>query len=288
MLGATAGKYAVMVTASVLGLVVVRLLADLLPPRAATPPLLLAGGLVVIVTWADIAVRTAHIDDAIALAATVAALRWTMRDRTTAATLMFALAAAAKPWAVMFVPLALLPIGPGSWRRPIIAAGAAVATWIPFIVAEPDTLDTSGFEITNDPTSSLRAFGIDAATTPDWVRPAQLLGGCLLVGALALAGRWPAGLLAAVSWRLLLDPGVHRYYTAGFVIGALLVEQQIRPGRTPWFTIGAAIVLEVSAIPDIAVGPGQAARLAVLAGALAVAMLVTIPPQGRVSSEDEG
>ena len=275
-----------MVAASVLGIVLFRLLADLLPPRAATPPVLLASGLVVVVTWADIAVRTAHIDDAIALAATVAALRWTLRDRTTAATLMFALAAAAKPWAVMFVPLAMLPIRPGSWRRPVIAAGAAVATWIPFIVAEPDTLDTSGFEITNDPTSSLRAFGIDAATTPGWVRPAQLVGGCLIVGVLTLLGRWPAGILAAVSWRLLLDPGVHRYYTAGFVIGALLVEKRIRPGRPPWFTIGAGVVLEVTAIPDIPVGPGQAARLAVLAGALAVAALATIPAPRRVVGDD--
>ena len=271
ILGPVAGKYAAMGVVSVFGLVVVRLLADVVPIRST--PAGVAAAIAIVITWGDIAVRTAHVDDAIALVAIVAALRWVVHDRATAATAMFALAAAAKPWAVVFVPLAALPLQPGSWRRPVIAAGAAVATWLPFIVSEPDTLGTSGFEIVNDPTSSLRALGIDAATTPDWIRPVQLVGGLAIVAALVMWDRWPGAILAGITWRLILDPGVHRYYTAGFVLGALLVELRSRPNRIPWFTIVGAGVLELTAVPDVPVGPAQIARLAVLLAALAAAAL---------------
>ena len=142
------------------------------------------------------------------------------------------------------------------------------------------------FEIVNDPASSLRAFGIDAATTPDWVRPVQLLGGLVLVALLVVAGRWPGAVLAGISWRLLLDPGVHRYYTAGFVIGALLVEDRIRPGRTPWFTAVAAIVLETTALPDAPLGPARVARLVVLLFALAAATRPPSPVPARSGRAD--
>lgn len=278
LLGA-AGEAFVMVAGSLLGLVVVGLVLSLLSESARPPSTLPVSptvrewviGITLVVVWGDIAVRTAHLDDAVALAAIAAGLVAVNREQPTTATALLALAAAAKPWAVIFVPLCALPIGPGSWRRPIVAAGAAVATWLPFIVAEPGTLDTSDFGITNDPTSSLRAFGVDAATTPGWIRPAQLIGGLVIVALLVAGRRWPGAILAGISWRLLLDPGVHRYYTAGFVIGALVVEHRCRPGKAPWYTVMTAVVIELTAIPDVAVGPGRVARLAVLLFAFAAA-----------------
>jgi hypothetical protein len=285
LLGSEGGEVAVMVAGSLLGLGVVRLVLVVL--SGSTPPTARPFdrptvrewviGIVLVIVWGDIAVRTTHVDDAIALAAIAAGLVAVRRGQAIPATLLLAVAAAAKPWAVMFVPLCALPIRPGSWRRAVVAAGAAVATWLPFILAEPDTLDTSGFEIINDPTSSLRAFGIDAASTPGWIRPAQLVGGFAIVAVLVACRRWPGAILAGISWRLLLDPGVHRYYTAGFVIGALLVEDHLRPGRPPWITVVAAAILEVTAVPDVAVGPGRAARLAVLVIALGVATAAGAP-----------
>lgn len=288
LLGSGAGETAVMVAGSVLGLAVVGVVLTLLSEMTLLSQENPAGrsgatvrewviGVTLVVVWGDIAVRTAHLDDAIALAAIAAGLVAVRRGHTVPATAFLALATAAKPWAVVFVPLCALPIRPGSWRRPILAAGAGVATWLPFILAEPDTLDTSDFGIANDPTSSLRFFGIDAATTPAWIRPAQLIGGLAIVALLVLFHRWPGAILAGISWRLLLDPGVHRYYTAGFVIGALLVEHRLRPGRPPWYTVVAAIVLELSAVPDVAVGPGRAARVAVLTIALIAATIARDP-----------
>jgi hypothetical protein len=281
-LGTSAGEIAVMAAGSLLGIAVIGLvmaaMSEATRPADERPTVRdWAIGIVLVAVWGDIAVRTAHLDDAIALTAIAAALVAVRRTRPTDAMVLLAVAAAAKPWAVVFVPLCAVPLSASSWRRPLVAAVAAVATWVPFIVAEPDTLDTSRFEITNDPTSSLRAFGIDAATTPDWVRPTQLVAGLAIVALLVAARRWPGAVLAGISWRLLLDPGVHRYYTAGFVIGALLVEDRLRPGRIPWWTIAAAVVLESSAVPDIAVGPARVARLAVIAIALAAATLARAP-----------
>lgn len=286
LLGDGPGEAAVIVVAMALGLGAVWLVLDIL--RAAwgglddaTAGMLGVVGTVVVVTWGDVAVRTAHLDDAIALIAILLGLRWVVRDAGTAATLAFAVAAAAKPWAVVFVPLAALPGGPARLLRPVIAASLAVATWVPFILAEPDTLDTSDFGIENDPTSLLRALGVDAATTPGWVRPVQLVGGLILVGIVVGVGRWPAAMLAGVSWRLLFDPGAHRYYTIGFVLGALLVESRLRPGRAPWWTVAGALTLEVTAIPDIPVGPGQGVRLATIVVAfVAVTMMRPAPVPG--------
>jgi hypothetical protein len=126
----------------------------------------------------------------------------------------------------------------------------------------------------NDPTSVLRAFGVDAATTPGWVRPAQLVGGFALAALAVTRGRWLAAVLAAVAWRLLLEPGAHRYYTAGFVLGALLVELRHRPSRVPVATLVGAVVLEVTAIPG---GPevlGRSARAAVVVLALVAACAI--------------
>lgn len=279
LLGDGPGEAAVIIVGMALGLAAVWLVLDIVRTAwggldDATARTLGVVGVVVVVTWGDIAVRTAHLDDTVALTGILLGVRWVVRDVGNAATLAFALAAAAKPWAVVFVPLAALPGGPARILRPAIAASLAVATWIPFILAEPDTLDTSDFGIENDPTSLLRALGVDAATTPGWVRPVQLVGGLVLVGIIVGVGRWPAAILAGVSWRLLFDPGAHRYYTIGFVLGALLVESRLRPGRPPWWTVAGAVALEATAIPDIPVGPGQIVRLSTIILAFAaVAMM---------------
>ena len=279
LLGTTTAEVAVMVAGSALGLLVVGLLLDvvdeLVPGGRASlsPSAALAAGLVVVITWGDVAVRTAHIDDALALTGLVFALRAVARGEGWVATAALAFAAAAKPWAAVFVPLAAVPEGRHRLLRPLVAGGIAVLTWMPFILAEPATLDTSDFAIDNDPTSVLRALGVDAATTPEWVRPAQLLGGFAVVAGLVLWRRWPAALLAGIAWRLLLDPGAHRYYTVGFVLGALVLEMRARPGRPPWLTIAGAVVLEATAVPDGPVGVGQALRLTVVVAALVIAVV---------------
>lgn len=263
-LGRDVGPWAAMVVASAAGLVAVALLLDTvrrLRPGLVSPWAALVGGAVVVVTWGDVAVRTAHIDDAIALLAVVAALRWCAMDRGGAATVALAIAAAAKPWAVIFAPLALVPSGRLRAARVGCIAAFVALTWAPFVLAEPATLDVADFGIDNDPTSVLRVLGVDAATTPGWVRPAQLVGGIAVVAAAVFARRWPWALLLGVTWRLLLEPGAHRYYTVGIVLGALLVELVARPHRLPWATIAVAAALEVTALPGFPGTAGSALRL---------------------------
>jgi hypothetical protein len=282
-------QLAAMLAASVLGLIafasVIRTLVA--TGSSASRGVWTVTGVAFVVVWADVAVRTAHVDDAIALAATAVALAatatataetGTRTGRRAAVVIALGLAAAAKPWAIAFAPLVIAANGGRIHHRSLrdlaLVGVIAVAGWAPFVVADHATLDTSSFEIVNDPTSVLRAFGVDAATTPGWVRPAQLVGGFALAALAVTRGRWLAAVLAAVAWRLLLEPGAHRYYTAGFVLGALLVELRHRPRRVPVATLVGAVVLEVTAIPG---GPevlGRSARAAVVVLALVAACAI--------------
>ena len=56
-------------------------------------------------------------------------------------------------------------------------------------------------------------------------------------------GRWPAVLLVAVAARILLDPGVYAYYTAGALLGTIVVDLVVTRWRVPWATATAAVLL---------------------------------------------
>ena len=99
------------------------------------------------------------------------------------------------------------------------------------------------FTIPNDRSSALRVLGVMDPRTPWWDRSAQLLLG-LAGGAVAVRrGRWPAVLLVAVAARILLDPGVYAYYTAGALLGTIVVDLVVTRWRVPWATVTAALLL---------------------------------------------
>jgi hypothetical protein len=205
----------------------------------------LAGGLLLVVVWGDIAVRTAHLDDALALTATMAGIVAAWRGRPWLAALAFGVAGAAKPWAIAFAPIVLAIPVPHRWRLLAVSAGVVVLSWAPFVLAEPHTLDTAEHAIVNEATSALRVLGVDEPETPDWVRPAQLLGGLAVTWLLVARGRWLSVVMAGVAVRLLLDPAANRYYTAGLVLGLLLHELVHHPRRLPWMAFAAAALLEI-------------------------------------------
>jgi hypothetical protein len=273
VLGPTLGEAMAMAAAAAAGLLAFAWMLDTverLRPgfRASTSnTVLLLGGAVVVLTWSDVAVRTAHIDDAIALVALTAAMRACAGNEGLPTGVALTIAAAVKPWAIMFAPLAFVPSGRRLARFVLIGAVVAL-TWLPFVLADFRTLDTADFTIGNDPTSVLRALGIDDPDTPPWARPAQIIGGTVVVAVVVASRRWPAALLAGVAWRLLLEPGANRYYTVGFVLGALLVEFLARPGRLPLWTLAAAIVLEATGSPEMPGTVGRYLRLACVIGAL--------------------
>lgn len=199
-----------------------------------------AGGAVFMVAWEELAVAYGHLDDSLALLLATVAVLTAITGRPALTGLAIGLAADAKPWALIFLPVLLLAGGLDRWRgadqaaRPLaasvrpwlIAAACAVAAiaaaWLPFFIADPMTVRALHYTIANMPDSALRALGVTAARTPPWVRSAQIILACGL-GVLAIARkRWPAVLLLGAGARIALDPGSHGYYTPDIMVGALL------------------------------------------------------------------
>ncbi len=204
--------------------------------------------------WMVLAVHYSHLDDALALALATASL-WAVAARRGWAGLLLGAAIAAKPWAAGFLPL--LWVFPPEQRRSGVLWAVAVPlfAWLPFAVADPGMVwSTSHFTIQNAPDSALRFLGVHAARTPGWCRPAQLLGGVTVAALAVRRGRWPAVILASVAVRLLLDPGTYDYYTAGALVGALMVDVALERRRWPLASSVAFVGLYV---PHLAHLPSQ-------------------------------
>jgi hypothetical protein len=204
---------------------------------------LLGAGLVFLPVWSELTTHFGHLDDLLALCFSVAAMHAVARRNPVWAALAVAAAADAKPWAAAFVPL-LLALPRRQWlTAAAVLAGGLAVVWLPFLLADPRTLALVHFTIPNDPSSALRALGITAPRTPWWDRSAQLVLG-LAGGALAVwRGRWQAVPLIALSARILLDPGVYAYYTAGVLLGTVVVDLVVARWRVPWATITGATLL---------------------------------------------
>lgn len=214
------------------GLLVLRLIErsalDVLPGERWRPQALrattAASGAVFLTVWASLSVHYSHLDDVLALLFVALAIRALLADDPALAGLGLGLAVDAKPWALAFLPLALA-VGRDRRRHVAVYALAVVLlAWLPFVIADPGTLSATQYHIVNEPSSALRALGVSTAGTPSWDRPAQLAVGCALGAAAVLRRRWAAVPLLGVGARILLDPGVYDYYSAGFLLGTLCWE----------------------------------------------------------------
>ncbi len=217
----------------------------------------LLAGLVFLPVWTNLAVRFAHLDDVLALLCTTAALYALTRCRPTATGLALALATLAKPWAIAFLPLVLaLPRG----RRlalcwavlPVVGAAAL------FLLADPHTLTAARFAIPNVASSSLRTLGVSDPNTPGWDRPAQFGLGMALAALAVHRSRWRAVVMVASAVRIMLDPSVYSYYTAGILLGAVVWDIHARRGRVipawSWLTFGALFACRYLQLPDAVLG----------------------------------
>jgi hypothetical protein len=199
------------------------------------------------------------------------------------------LAADAKPWALVFLPIVLIPVGQSRQSRNLrataIAALAAMAVvavaWLPFFIADSGTLHATRFLIRNEPNSALRALGVTQNYTPSWDRPAQILLGCGL-GVLAIARRrWPAVLLLAGGARILLDPAAHSYYTPDIMVGALLWDLLGSGTRRPLplWTLASFAALNLTPLAISNAEAQGAIRLALIAAFTATTLLAPIRPR---------
>lgn len=194
--------------------------------------------------WTFLAVAVTHLDDVLALVLGVLALRAAVSNRPMLTGLLVGLAVDAKPWAVPFACLLLLlPHFRDRVVGAAVAASAVAVAWLPFVLADPETLRALHYTIPNTALSALRVLGIDDPRTPGWVRPAQTVLG-LGLGALAVRRRRAAAvILVVVAARLVLDPGTNRYYTAGLAVGAAVWDLVGARTAVPWWSAAVCLGL---------------------------------------------
>ncbi len=250
------------------GIVTYRLIQSMIGENWIVPPFtfLAVGGLFTAV-WAELSARWGHPDDAAAVLLTVAAVVLLRRQHAGWMALSLAAAVDFKPWAVAAVPL-VLAAHRSTWLRSIaiIVAGVAAA-WLPFFLADHQTLRALRFSIPNVADSALRVLGVHDASTPPWLRTVQLGLALLLAGLLALRGQWASVLLGVVATRMLFDPATKGYYTAGLIAATALLDL-VELGRRAWLTYAATLFLF---IPNYILG-----TYPVLRGILRAAVLLSM------------
>ena len=280
-------KLAAMAFGQIAGLVIVAglfaLARSLDAGRAESPAgrrALLIGGIVFLVAWSRLSLRSAHIDDEVTLAAIVWALVAVARRQPRLLVALVALAAAVKPWGVVAAPL--VAVLPGRRTVRLVTAGALVAaTWAPFVLGAPDTVSSLGsFDAPVEPTSGIATLGFDDAVTPDWARPLQLAGGFALAALAVARRRWLAAPMVGIAVRLALDPATHYYYVVGLVVAVMAWELGRHADRIPWAAIAVLVALEATSGDDLG-GVLGVARLATLVAVVLAGLLTdaACPPQ---------
>ncbi len=115
------------------------------------------------------------------------------------------------------------------WRGGVAILAVLAAAWLPFYLADPGTMSRRALH--HPQYAHLRpahSRGHRRRGPRPGTGQAQVLLGWALGAVAVWRRRWPAVILLGVGARIALDPGVHGYYTAGVMVGALI-----------WDTIGA-------------------------------------------------
>jgi hypothetical protein len=238
----------------------------------------LVAGVLLVPAWDLVAVRTVHIDDAIALSATVAALAMARRDRPWWSATLVGLAIGAKPWAVAFLPILLL-LRRHRIRAIILAGVLGSIVWVPFLVAAPGTVEAlRDFRLAVAPRSALHLLGFDTVAAPVWLRPVQFVASLAVATAAVARGRWQGVIFVAMATRILLDPAVHSYHLTGLVVGAVAWDLIWCERRWPMWTISPVVLLatRLTAVPH---GIAGAVRLAL---SLTIIVAVLAGPDRRI------
>ena len=235
-------------------------------------------GVVFVPAWVDLSVRFAHLDDVLALTFTALAVRAVAQGRSVPVGLLLSLATLSKPWAVAFLPLTLATPAGRRFRTVLWAVVPVGLVAAVFLLADPSSLTAAKFAITNAPSSSLRALGVTAATTPSWDRPVQFGLGAALAGVAVWRGRWAAAVMVAAAARIALDPGVYSYYTAAILLGAVVWDVHARKGRDfpiwSWLVFGALFGSRYLSLGPTSLG---GLRLTICAAVVGAALLASTP-----------
>jgi hypothetical protein len=295
-----ASTKAALVSMTLVGLVLLGLLARVVPRRRRLPRLLLAG-LLFVPAWTVLAVRWGHLDDVLATAAGVGAVVSVCRGRPALTGLALGLAIASKPWAVGFLPLVLaLP------RTRVRAIATAIATaaagWLPFLLGDPGTLGALHPPVALVPGSGLHALGVRGTVVPAWGRSVQLLLSAGVALVVALRRRWAGVLLVAIAVRLALDPQDNAYYIGSAAMAAVVFDLLGTRWLIPWTTLLTVVALWQPFVPDYQhrlttttglthwwfANQGVVAWLHLVWAALAVTIVLATPPSALPGHRPDG
>jgi len=240
-LPAGVAKSVALVAMTAAGPLLLAALTPLVAPPGRRRRMLLAA-MLVIPAWTVLSVRWGHLDDVLAMAFAILALRAVCADRPVLAGAALAAAVAAKPWAVGFLPL-LLVLPRGRLRAAATAAAGVAAAWGPFVLANPRTLGALHPPVGLAPASGLYALGARGQIVPAWGRAAELVLSPAVALAVVLARRWPGVLLVSIAVRLALDPKDNAYYIGSAALAAAVFDLVGTRWAIPWTTLGTVIML---------------------------------------------
>jgi len=239
-LPANIAKNVALVGMTAAGPLLIAALTPLVAPAGRHRRMFLAA-VVLIPAWTILAVRWGHLDDVLAMAFAILALRAVSADRPVLAGVALAAAVASKPWALGFVPL-LLALPRGRLRAAATAAAGTALAWGPFVIANPSTLGALHPAIGMSPSSGLHTLGARGVMVPAWGRTAQLLASPAAAVATVLTRGLPGLLLVSVAVRLALDPKDNAYYIGSAALAAAVFDLLGTRWTIPWTTLGTVIV----------------------------------------------
>jgi len=244
----TTSKIVAATVMTALGVLLIAVIASLTPRGMGylTRGPLLAGGLLIPPFLCQLTVATGHLDDLLALGFGFFGILQIRRGHPIWAAVLLALAASSKPWAVVFA-VALFALPWRMWLRGLATwAVLLLAAWLPFFIADLGTLKALRFQVPVSQRSVLTLVG-DPQLIPVWVRPAQLLIALITSGTVARSGLPQLVLVATVASRIVIDPLIAGYYTAGAMLVAFIADRSLC-GRVPYFTISTAVLLGLPAL----------------------------------------
>ena len=225
------------------------------------------GGVLLAWPWAAFAVQ-GHGDDALVVTGVVAMVSALKLRRGAWVVGGFLLALAAKPTAILFLPLAFLH----SRRAGVVATLAGGLLWAPFVLA-----DVPGFLAAGHGQGEMWPYslpdllgGVPHAAFPVWPRLIQLVGGVAMCWFLARRNGPAAAVAGVFAFRVLLEPGTWNYYSTSVIAAAILLDLH-KGSNIPWATIlGFVSFVTAFRNPPISLAGGLV-RILSLTGVLALA-----------------
>jgi hypothetical protein len=207
------------------------------------PAAVLVAGAVFLAAWGNGVGRFRHLDDVVALTATGLAVAVCASGRRWAvAGLLLGLAAASKPWAIVFAPVLFGLPRRDRARATLVLLGSCALWWLPFVVADPRTVGALGqFTPFVSPGSVLATLGV-TGVTPLWVHPVQIAVALVVGLAVGARGSWAAVPLAALATRVLLDTQAWSYYGMSLLFATMLFDLATRGRRLPVLTVVTAAI----------------------------------------------